>query len=98
MDRPWRASAVRHALGAAARPGRRAARRDAGGITDSRHFVFRTRDAVRVGEPTERNESDRLEWIPLLVVRAMIERGEIVSTATLVGVMALLLDLSQGTG
>jgi len=66
----------------------------AGGITDSRHFVFRTDDATRVGEPSERNESDRLEWIPLSEARAMIERGEIVSSATLVGVMALLLDLT----
>ncbi|AJE41946.1 NUDIX domain-containing protein [Streptomyces nodosus] len=84
----WRAGSLRPLVHA----------QPAAGITDSRHFLFRTRDAVRVGEPTERNESDRLEWIPLPVVRAMIERGEIVSSATLVGVMALLLDLSQGTG
>lgn len=66
----------------------------AAGITDARHFVFRTDDATRIGEPTERNESDRLEWIPLAGVRELIERGGIVSSATLVGVMALLLDLA----
>ncbi|RKT02338.1 ADP-ribose pyrophosphatase YjhB (NUDIX family) [Streptomyces sp. 3211.6] len=64
----------------------------AAGITDARHFVFRTDDARRVGEPTERNESDRVEWIPLADIPGMIARREIVSSATLVGVMALLLD------
>ncbi|MEU2925748.1 NUDIX hydrolase [Streptomyces sp. NPDC007251] len=65
----------------------------AAGITDSRHFVFRVDGARRVGAPTERNESDRVEWIPLADLRGMIARREIVSSATLVGVMALLLDL-----
>ncbi|GAA3839449.1 NUDIX hydrolase [Streptomyces chiangmaiensis] len=69
----------------------------AAGITDSRHFVFRTDDAAYVGEPVERNESDRLEWIAMPELRAMINRGEIVSSATLVGVMALLLDLTMDT-
>lgn len=68
----------------------------AAGITDSQHFVFRADGARRVAEPTERNESDRLEWIPLDEVRGMIARREIVSSATLVGVMALLLDPEQG--
>jgi 8-oxo-dGTP pyrophosphatase MutT (NUDIX family) len=64
----------------------------AAGITDSRHFVFRADGARRVGAPTERNESDRVEWIPLADLRGMITRREIVSSATLVGVLALLLD------
>lgn len=70
----------------------------AAGITDARHFVFRTDDAVRAGEPTEHNESDRREWIPLDRVRGMIARREIVSSATLVGLMALLLDLTPAQG
>ena len=83
----WRAGSLRPLVHA----------QPAAGITDSRHFVFRTDDATRVGEPTERNESDRLEWIPLPKVRALITDGQIVSSATLVGVMALLLDLTAGT-
>ncbi|MEU6803488.1 NUDIX hydrolase [Streptomyces neyagawaensis] len=63
----------------------------AAGIMDSRHFVFRTDDARHMGEPTERNESDKPAWIPLADVPGMIARREIVSSATLVGVMALLL-------
>ncbi|GAA2427401.1 NUDIX domain-containing protein [Streptomyces glaucus] len=64
----------------------------AAGITDSQHFVFRADGARRVAEPVERNESDRLEWIALSDIRGMIARREIVSSATLVGVLALLLD------
>lgn len=70
----------------------------AAGITDARHLVFRTDDARRIGAPTERNESDRLEWIPLSRLAGMIARREIVSSATLVGVMALLLDISPSAG
>ncbi|MBZ3907290.1 hypothetical protein [Streptomyces griseiscabiei] len=61
-------------------------------ITDTQHFVFRTDDARRIGAPTELNESDRVEWIPLTAVPGMITRREIVSGATLVRVMALLLE------
>ncbi|MFJ2905896.1 MULTISPECIES: NUDIX hydrolase [unclassified Streptomyces] len=63
----------------------------AAGITDSRHFVFRADGLRRIGEPTERNESDRVEWIPLTDIPHMITTRQIVSSATLVGVMALLL-------
>ncbi|MFE4357013.1 NUDIX domain-containing protein [Kitasatospora sp. NPDC056800] len=64
----------------------------ANGITDSEHFVFRADAAEYVGPPTERNESDRIEWIPLSDLRGMINRREIVSSGTLVGVLHLLLD------
>jgi 8-oxo-dGTP pyrophosphatase MutT (NUDIX family) len=64
----------------------------ANGITDSEHFVFRA-DAVEcAGPPSERNESDRIEWIPLSELRGMIDRREIVSSGSLVGVLYLLLD------
>lgn len=59
----------------------------ANGITDSQHFIFRADGATRVGEPTEVNESDRIEWIPLADVPAMIDRGEVVSSASLLGLL-----------
>ncbi|MEU2586733.1 NUDIX hydrolase [Streptomyces avermitilis] len=64
----------------------------ANGITDSQHHVFRADGATHVGPPTEKNESDRIEWIPLSEVRAMIDRREIVSSGTLVGLLYLLMD------
>ncbi|MFC1421519.1 NUDIX domain-containing protein [Streptacidiphilus cavernicola] len=66
----------------------------ANGITDSEHFVFRADALEYIGPPTERNESDRLEWIALSDLRGMIDRREIVSSGSLVGVLYLLLDES----
>lgn len=63
------------------------------GIMDAIHHVFRATTATRIGEPTERNESDRIEWIPLTDVPAMIANGEIVSGITLVGLQQALLQL-----
>ncbi|MEU3445675.1 NUDIX hydrolase [Streptomyces thermolilacinus] len=64
----------------------------AAGITDTRHHVFRADGATYEGPPTERNESDRVEWVPLAGVRSMIDRREIVSGATLVGLLRILAD------
>jgi 8-oxo-dGTP pyrophosphatase MutT (NUDIX family) len=64
----------------------------ANGITDSQHHIFRADGATHVGPPTEKNESDRIEWIPLSEVRGMIDRREIVSSGSLVGLLYLLMD------
>ncbi|KIZ19275.1 MULTISPECIES: NUDIX domain-containing protein [Streptomyces] len=66
----------------------------ANGITDSQHYVFRADGATHIGAPTEKNESDRIEWIPLDRVRAMIDRREIVSSGSLVGLLYVLMDES----
>lgn len=64
----------------------------ANGITDSQHHVFRADGATYDGPPTEQNESDRIEWIPLSEVRGMIDRREIVSSGSLVGLLYVLMD------
>ncbi|MET7696324.1 NUDIX hydrolase [Streptomyces sp. NPDC005485] len=64
----------------------------ANGITDSQHHVFRADGATYEGPPTEKNESDRIEWIPLSEIRGMIDRREIVSSGSLVGLLYLLMD------
>ncbi|MFI1032222.1 NUDIX hydrolase [Streptomyces sp. NPDC020951] len=64
----------------------------ANGITDSQHHVFRADGATYDGPPTEKNDSDRIEWIPLSEVRGMIDRREIVSSGSLVGLLYLLMD------
>lgn len=61
---------------------------------DSRHFVFRAAGVTRIGEPTERNESDRIEWVPIADVPGMIARHEIVSGITLIGLLQLLVQES----
>lgn len=64
----------------------------ANGITDSQHHVFRADGATYEGPPTEMNESDRIEWIPLSEIRGMIDRREIVSSGSLVGLLYVLMD------
>src|SRR5882762_3057860 len=66
----------------------------ANGITDSEHHVFLAEGGVQVGEPTEVNESDRIEWVRLVDVPGMIDRREITSSASLVGLMRYLLGRS----
>jgi 8-oxo-dGTP pyrophosphatase MutT (NUDIX family) len=64
----------------------------ANGITDSEHFVFRADAGTFAGPPTEVNETDRIEWIPISDIRAMIDRREVVSSGSLIGLLYLLLD------
>ncbi|WP_344220528.1 NUDIX hydrolase [Kribbella sancticallisti] len=68
----------------------------AAGIMDSAHHVFHATTATWTGEPVERNESDRIEWIPLADIPAMIRRREIVSGITLVGLQQTLLNQLSG--
>jgi 8-oxo-dGDP phosphatase len=65
------------------------------GIMDSTHYVFRTTSASYVGPPIEQNESDRIEWIPLAEVPAMIARHEILSGITLLGLQQTLLTCTH---
>ncbi|GAA2064119.1 NUDIX hydrolase [Streptomyces albiaxialis] len=64
----------------------------ANGITDSQHHVFRADGATHIGPPTEKNEAARIEWVPLDRVRGMIDRREIVSSGSLVGLLYVLMD------
>ena len=64
----------------------------ANGITNSQHHIFRAENATYAGPPTELNESDRVEWVPLERIRSMIDRREIVSGGSLVGLLYLLMD------
>lgn len=63
----------------------------ANGVTDSEHFVFLAEGAKKVAEPTELNESDRLEWVPLDKVLDLIDRREISSSASQIGLMRAVL-------
>jgi len=60
------------------------------GIADSRHHLFLARGAELVGEPTDKNESDRAEWVPLDRIGEFIERGELLDGPTLVGLLHVL--------
>lgn len=62
-----------------------------------RALVFRAEAASCTGPPTEANESDRIEWIPISEVPGMIDRRELVSSGSLVGLLYLLLNEATGS-
>ncbi|WP_346012408.1 NUDIX hydrolase [Streptomyces sp. SID3343] len=57
------------------------------GTVDCWHDVYLCEGAEWVGSPTETTESQRNEWVPLSEISRLIQRGEIWSSGTLVGLM-----------
>jgi 8-oxo-dGTP pyrophosphatase MutT (NUDIX family) len=57
------------------------------GISNSVHYLYRADGATRVGAPEDDFESDRIEWVPLGNVPAMIKDGQIVSGSTLAALL-----------
>jgi hypothetical protein len=59
------------------------------GMVDSEHFVFVGRDPEKIGEPTEVNEVERMEWVPLSSVPRLIADGEIWNAGVLIALLQL---------
>lgn len=53
------------------------------GLMDSRHHVFVTDDAEHVGDPVDVWEAERVEWVPLDRVPALIREGRLVGGTTM---------------
>jgi 8-oxo-dGDP phosphatase len=62
------------------------------GMADSEHVVFAGHDPERIAGPVEANEIQRIEWIPLTSVPALISSGEIWNPGSLVALLRLLAD------
>ena len=60
------------------------------GFADKLFYVFMARSAEYVGEPSDVNEADRVEWVPTDQVRGLIHRGEMSDGMALVGVLMAL--------
>lgn len=63
------------------------------GVTDLRHEILFFHGADHVGEPEDRNEADRVAWIPVDRILPMIDEGAIPDAFTQ---QALLLALARG--
>ncbi|KJY32591.1 NUDIX hydrolase [Streptomyces sp. NRRL S-495] len=61
-----------------------------GGMSDAEHHVFLARRAEFVAPPVDTHEADRIEWIPLHQVQAMIDRREIVAGVAVTGLLQVL--------
>lgn len=49
----------------------------ANGILDQTFHIFVSHDAVHRGEPHDRNEAARIEWVPIVEVRRLLASGHI---------------------
>jgi hypothetical protein len=52
--------------------------------------VYRADEATHLGSPADAFESERIAWVPLDQVPALISRGEIVSATTASALLYLL--------
>jgi hypothetical protein len=57
---------------------------------DSENLLFLASGATYVGEPPDVNEADRIEWIPLEMVFDLIAKGEIIGSASIIGLLSVL--------
>lgn len=61
------------------------------GCTDSEQLVFLTQGADRIGPPEDINEAESIAWLPLDDVLDRIRAGEIIGSATIIGLQAAIL-------
>jgi 8-oxo-dGTP pyrophosphatase MutT (NUDIX family) len=62
------------------------------GLMTSRHHVFRADSAEHIGPPEDDFESDKVEWIPVADIRALVDKNHIVAGTTLVALLYLLTE------
>ncbi len=62
------------------------------GLSTSEHHIYRADEATYIGEAADKCEADRVAWVPLADVRALIEKGKMTSGTT---IAALLYVLSE---
>lgn len=60
------------------------------GFSDQRFEIFLADGAEHVGDPTDASESERIEWLPVEVVRAEIAAGRVVDGLSLNGLLYAL--------
>lgn len=65
------------------------------GITDAEQFIYVAEGATRVGPPVDAFESDRVAWIPLADVPAMIRDRQIVGGVSVVALLQLLASRAE---
>jgi len=57
------------------------------GVADTRFILFAAAGANHVGEPLDAHEAERIEWVPLPEVRAVLARGEMVDGMSMIGLL-----------
>lgn len=62
------------------------------GLSTSEHHIFRADEATYIGEAADKSEAERVDWLRLADLRALIGKAEITSGTT---IAALLYVLSE---
>jgi 8-oxo-dGTP pyrophosphatase MutT (NUDIX family) len=65
------------------------------GMVDTPHEVYLIRGAQHIGDPTDREEAGRVDWIPMTNIPKMISQGEVLGSGSLVGLLAVLSGLVE---
>jgi 8-oxo-dGTP pyrophosphatase MutT (NUDIX family) len=57
------------------------------GLSDQRFHIFSADGATHEGDPTDPGEAERVEWVPVDDVRALVQRGEMLDGLSLTAVL-----------
>ena len=57
------------------------------GVADKRFILFLAEGAERVGDPVDAHEAERIEWVPLPDVKALLARGDMIDGMSLIGIL-----------
>ncbi len=68
------------------------------GMVTSRTDVFLWQSAEHIGEPTDTEETGRLEWVPADRARQLLAGNELLGAGTIIGIQAWLLARDAPTG
>lgn len=60
------------------------------GMLQSPHHVFLGHGAEKIGEPSEKTEMQRMEWVPLAAVPSLVKGGKVLNSGTLVALLHVL--------
>lgn len=66
------------------------------GMVDSPHEIYVGRGATHIGEPTDIEEAGHVAWVPLADIPALMARGELMGSGTLVALLHLLATRGKG--
>jgi 8-oxo-dGTP pyrophosphatase MutT (NUDIX family) len=68
------------------------------GMVDTPHEVYVGYGATHIGEPTDPEEAGRVAWIPMSATLGLINKGEVLGSGSLVGLLHLLASRAGGPG
>lgn len=60
------------------------------GLADAQNDLFIAHGATYIGAPNDINEADRVEWIPTDEVLSLIAKGDVIGSASVIGLLYTL--------